>query len=43
MNIARDALKVAVMEKGTKPQEIMQYAKVCRVEHIIKPILETLL
>lgn len=43
MNVARDALKVAVMEKDTKPQEIMQYAKVCRVDHIIKPILETLL
>lgn len=43
MNIARDALKVAVMEKGIKPPEIMQYAKICRVDRIIKPILETLL
>jgi len=43
MNIARDALKVAVMEKGIKPLEIMQYAKICRVDRIIKPILETLL
>lgn len=43
MNIARDALKVAVMEKDTKPQEIMHYARICRVDRIIKPILETLL
>jgi predicted transcriptional regulator of viral defense system len=43
MNIARDALKIAVSEKGTKPQEIMRYARICRVERIIKPILETLL
>jgi len=40
MNIARDALKAAVMEKGIKPQEIMRYAGICRVDRIIKPILE---
>ena len=43
MNIARDALKAAVMEKGIKPPEIMRYAKICRIDRIIKPILETLL
>lgn len=43
MDVARDALKVAVMEKGTKPKEIMQYAKICRVDGIVKPILETML
>jgi len=42
MNIARDALKVAVMEKGIEPKEIMRYAKVCRVDRIIKPIMEAL-
>ena len=42
-NIAREALKIAVTEKNIKPKEIMQYAKICRVDKIIKPILETLL
>jgi predicted transcriptional regulator of viral defense system len=43
MNVARDALKVAVTEKNIAPKEIMQYAKICRVDKIIKPILETML
>jgi len=41
--IARDALKEAVTEKKVPPKEIMQYAKLCRVVNIIKPILETIL
>ncbi|MEW6088729.1 MAG: transcriptional regulator [bacterium] len=43
MNVARDALKIAVKEKGIKPKEIMQYAKVCRVDNVIKPIVEAML
>ena len=43
MDIARDALKVALTEKGVKPKEIMQYAKICRVDNIIKPILEAMI
>lgn len=43
MDVARDALKVAVSEKRIKPKEIMRYAKLCRVESIIKPILEAIL
>lgn len=42
INIARDALKVAITEKGIKPYDIMKYAKICRVVRIIKPILETM-
>lgn len=42
-DIARDALKTAVTEKNIKPKEIMHYAKICRVDKILKPILETLL
>lgn len=41
--IARYALKRAVTEKKVPPKEIMQYAKICRVDKIIKPILETLI
>jgi predicted transcriptional regulator of viral defense system len=40
---ARDALKVAVTEKGIKLKDIMQYAKVCRVDSIVKPILEAMI
>jgi len=43
IDVAREALKVAVAEKGTKPQKIMQYAKICRVDSIMKPILEAML
>ena len=43
VDVARDALKVAVKEKGIKPTEIIQYAKVCRVDKILKPILEAML
>lgn len=43
MDIARDALKVAVAEKNIKPKEIMHYAKICRVDSIVKQILEAIL
>lgn len=42
-NVARDALKTAIAEKRVRPQEIMKYAKICRVNNILKPILETLI
>lgn len=42
-DVARDALKVAIAEKNIEPKEIMKYAKVCRVDAIIKPILEALI
>lgn len=43
VEVARDALKIAVSEKNIKPKEIMRYAKVCRVDRIIKPMLEVML
>ncbi len=43
IDVAREALKVAVTEKGIQPKEIMQYAKICRVDSIMKPILEAML
>lgn len=43
VNVAREALKTAVTEKHVKPGEIMAYAKTCRVDGIIKPMIETLL
>jgi len=43
INVAREALKIAVAEKYVKPKDIMEYAKICRVDKIIKPILETMI
>lgn len=43
ISVAREALKIAVAEKHVKPKDIMEYAKICRVDRIIKPILETML
>ncbi|MBU0671553.1 MAG: transcriptional regulator [Candidatus Margulisbacteria bacterium] len=43
LDVARDALKVAVTEKEVKPKEIMKYAKLCRVESVIKPVLEAII
>lgn len=42
-DVARDALKTAVIEKKIKPQEILRYARICRVERVMKPMLEALL
>ncbi len=42
-DVARNALKTAISEKNIKPGEIMTYAKVCRVDRIIKPVLETMI
>ena len=42
-DVARDAIKRAVMEKRIKPKEIMHFAKICRVDKIIKPILEMMM
>jgi predicted transcriptional regulator of viral defense system len=43
VDVARSALKVAVTEKNIAPKEIMKYAKICRVDSIIKPILEAII
>lgn len=43
VNVARDSLKIAIMEKNIPPREIMHYAKICRVANVIKPFLESIL
>ena len=40
---ARETIKTAVTEKRVPAKEIMHYAKICRVNNIIKPILESLI
>lgn len=43
MDVVRAVLKTAINEKGIKPKEIMRYSKICRIDNIIKPILEAIL
>ncbi|MBF0618747.1 MAG: type IV toxin-antitoxin system AbiEi family antitoxin domain-containing protein [Candidatus Omnitrophica bacterium] len=42
-DVAREALKIAVIEKHVPPKDIMHYAKICRVANIIQPILEAII
>lgn len=42
-DVARDALKTALNERKVSPNEIMKYAKICRVVNVIQPILESLI
>lgn len=42
-NIALSALKISIEEKRVKPLDIMKYAKICRVEKIVKPIIESII
>ncbi|OGR84763.1 MAG: hypothetical protein A2901_05675 [Elusimicrobia bacterium RIFCSPLOWO2_01_FULL_54_10] len=43
LDVAIEALKLAVRRKHSKVTELMKYAKICRVEKIMKPYLEALL
>ncbi len=43
LDLAREALKIAVNEKKIKPTEIYNFAKICRVDKVIRPYLESLL
>ena len=42
-DVAREALKIAVMEKKIRVTEILSFAKICRVDNIIRPYLEALI
>lgn len=39
---AQKALKVAVTEKHIRSSKIMEYAKICRVDNVMRPYLEAL-
>jgi predicted transcriptional regulator of viral defense system len=43
MDVAREALKTAVIEKKVNPLDILKYARICRVANIVKPLLETII
>jgi predicted transcriptional regulator of viral defense system len=43
LDVARYALKEAFLKKHVSIEDLMRYAKLCRVTHVMQPILETLL
>jgi len=43
LDVAIEALKMGYQDKKIKPAEILKYARICRVEKIIMPYLETLI
>ncbi len=42
MDIVLEALKLYMSQKKFKPNDILEYARICRVEKIIKPYLEAM-
>ena len=43
LDVAIEALKLCRRKKGFKPETILEYAKLCRVDKVIKPYLEAIL
>ncbi len=43
LDVATNALKEAIRAKKAKPQSIYDYAKICRMDKVMKPYLEALL
>ena len=43
LDVAIEALKLCRQKKRSSPEMLMKYAKICRVERIMKPYLEALL
>jgi predicted transcriptional regulator of viral defense system len=42
MDVAVEALKLCLAREKTKPAQILHYARLCRVERVIRPYLEAL-
>lgn len=43
LDVALEALKLCLKKKRAKPDELLKYARVCRVERVMRPYLEALL
>ena len=43
IDVAREALKTALDERKVKINDVMGFAKICRVDGIIKPIMEAII
>jgi hypothetical protein len=39
----REALKLYRMRKPVKPDELIRYAQICRIENVMRPYLEAIL
>lgn len=42
LDVAIEALKLCLKRKGAAPDALLKYAKICRVERVMKPYLEAL-
>lgn len=43
LDVALEALKLCLKKKRSKPDDLLKYARVCRVERVMRPYLEALL
>lgn len=43
LDVALEALKLCLKKKRSKPDELLKYARICRVEKVMRPYLEALL
>jgi predicted transcriptional regulator of viral defense system len=43
LDVAVEGLKLCMERKRSRPQELLQYAQVCRVQEVMRPYLEALL
>jgi predicted transcriptional regulator of viral defense system len=43
LDVAIEGLKLCMERKRSRPQELLQYARVCRVQEVMRPYLEALL
>jgi predicted transcriptional regulator of viral defense system len=43
MDVVREALKLYRMRKPVKPDELIRYAQICRIENVMRPYLEAIL
>lgn len=42
LDVALEALKLCLKKKRSKPDELLKYARICRVEKVMRPYLEAL-
>lgn len=43
LDVAVEALKLCIERRQSRPQELLRYARVCRVQEVMRPYLEALL
>lgn len=43
LDVALEALKLCLKKKHSKPGDLLKYARICRVERVMRPYLEALL